>query len=176
MRNRVLRLLVAMLGISWISCRHHEPQQVAQPDSLNEHLINANKIMLKDERKEIEDFIVRHQWKMETTGTGLHYEIYSHGSGKKAELQKEASIAYTVYLLDGTKCYAADENHPLKISLGHGEQTRGLEEGVLMMREGDHARLVVPSHLGYGRPGDGNLVPGNSALYYDVALLKVTSQ
>jgi FKBP-type peptidyl-prolyl cis-trans isomerase FkpA len=155
------------------SCRHEQQQQVSSEDSLKEHLINANKIMVKDESKEIEDFISRHQWKMTSTGTGLRYEIYSHGSGKKAEVKKEVTVAFSVYLLDGTLCYPADEKKPLTIIPGQGEQTRGLEEGIMLMHEGDKARLVVPSHLAFGIQGDGNKIPGRNALYYDVTLLKV---
>ena len=40
------------------------------------------------------------------------------------------------------------------------------------MKEGDKARFVIPSHLAYGMQGDGNKIPGNSPLYYDVTLLK----
>jgi FKBP-type peptidyl-prolyl cis-trans isomerase FkpA len=155
------------------SCRHEQQQQVSSEDSLKEHLINANKIMVKDESKEIEDFISRHQWKMTSTGTGLRYEIYNHGSGKKAEEKKEVTVAFSVYLLDGTLCYPADEKKPLTIILGQGEQTRGLEEGIMLMHEGDKARLVVPSHLAFGIQGDGNKIPGRNALYYDVTLLRV---
>ncbi len=130
--------------------------------------------MVKDESKEIEDFIEHHSWKMTSTGTGLRYEIYHHGNGKKAEEKKQVSIAFSVYLLDGTLCYPADETRPLTIILGHGEQTRGLEEAIMMMHEGDKARLVVPAHLAFGLQGDDNKIPGKSALYYDVTLLKVS--
>ena len=129
--------------------------------------------MVKDESKEIDDFIARHPWKMTSTGTGLRYEIYHHGNGKKAAEKKQVSILFSVYLLDGTRCYSADENKPLTFILGHGEQTHGLEEGIAMMHEGDQARLVVPAHLAYGLQGDGNKIPAKNALYYDVTLLKV---
>ena len=142
-------------------------------DSLREHLINANKIMVKDESKEIEEFISRHPWKMTSTGTGLRYEIYEHGNGKRAEEKKQVTFIFSVYLLDGTLCYPADENKPVTIILGHGEQARGLEEGIMLMQEGDKARLLVPAHLAYGLQGDDNKIPGKSALYYDVTLLKV---
>ncbi len=159
------------------SCHHEQQsQQQLSPDSLKEHLINANKIILVNESKEIDDFISRHQWKMTKTGTGLRYEIFQHGNGKLAENEKQVTFAYTLYLADGTLCYSADEKKPLTIIPGHGEQTHGLEEGILMMHEGDKARLVLPAHLGYGMLGDDNKVPRKSILYYEVTLLKVTDK
>ena len=161
--------------LSFASC-HHEQQQQQQvsPDSLKEHLINANKISLANESKEIDDFISRHEWKMTQTGTGLRYEIYQHGKGKQAENEKQVTFAFSLYLTDGTLCYSADEKKPLTIVPGHAEQTHGLEEGILLMHEGDKVRLVVPAHLGYGMLGDDNKIPRKSILYYDVTLLKVT--
>lgn len=156
------------------SC-HHDQQQVDSNDSLQEHMINANKIMVKDESAAIEGFISRHAWNMTSTGTGLRYEIYSHGNGKRAGVKNQVSIAYIVFLIDGTLCYKVDERKPMMITLGQGEQIRGLEEGIMLMNEGDHARLVVPAHLAFGKQGDGNKIPGNSALYYDVYLIKVNS-
>ena len=129
--------------------------------------------MVKDESKDIEDFIARHGWKMTGSGTGLRYEIFEKGNGRKTEPEKQLSISYSVSLLDGTTCYVYDQAHPVEFIPGHGEQARGLEEGVLLMREGDHARLVVPSHLAFGKSGDNNKIPGNSALYYEVIVLKV---
>lgn len=169
-RNWKLLLLLCFL----VSCHHTQQQQVVSTDSLKEQLINANKIIVQDESKEIKDFISRHQWKMNSTGTGLRYEIFQKGKEKKPEDKKQVSISYSVYLLDGTLCYSAGEKNPLIITLGHGEQTRGLEEGILLMHEGDKARLVVPSHLGYGTLGDNNKITGKSALYYEVTLLKVS--
>ena len=168
-----LFLLLISVNSCFLSCHHEQQQQVTSADSLKEHLINANKIMVKDESKEIEDFIIRHNWKMTTTGTGLRYEIYQHGNGRKAEPDKYVTISYSVYLLDGTLCYSYEPSKPLIIALGHNEQTHGLEEGVLKMQEGDKARLIVPYHLGYGVLGDDNKIPGQSSLYYDITLIKV---
>ena len=162
-----------LFSFSFISC-HHEQQQVVSNDSLKEHMINANKIIVQDESREIEDFISKHPWKMTSTGTGLRYEIYNHGNGKKAGAKKQVTILYSVFLLDGTICYSSDEKNALTITLGQGEETRGLEEGIMLMHAGARARLVVPAHLAYGMRGDGKKIPGGSPLYYDLTLLKVS--
>jgi FKBP-type peptidyl-prolyl cis-trans isomerase len=171
-RMILLQLLVMFL-LAFGSCREPQQQQDVSTDSLKEHLINANKIMVENESKEIDDFISRHSWKMISSGTGLRYCIDQPGKGKMAEEKKTVSISYSVYLTDGTLCYSADDKNPLMLTLGRGEQTRGLEEGILFLHEGGKARLVVPAHLGYGRLGDDKKIPGGSTLYYEVTLLKV---
>jgi FKBP-type peptidyl-prolyl cis-trans isomerase len=165
--------MVMVASLLTSSCHRENHPQVISADSIKEKLINTNKKMLMDEMNEIDDFILRHHWKMEATGTGLRYEIYQYGSGRKAELNSRVTFTFSVFLFDGTKCYFADDKNPLTIVIGHGEQNRGLEEGILLMHEGDKARLIVPVHLGYGMHGDENKIPGNSPLYYEVNLLKV---
>ena len=163
--------LLLLFSVCFAGC-HQESTQVVSDDSIKEHMVNANKIIVQNESKEIDDFIARHSWKMYSTGTGLRYEIYKRGNGKKATPEKQVSVLFHAYLLDGTLCDSTGEK-PMHITLGHGEQVRGLEEGIMLMNEGDQARLIVPAHLGFGVRGNGNNIPGNSSLYYDVTLLKV---
>jgi FKBP-type peptidyl-prolyl cis-trans isomerase len=177
-RNQGLKLIFVYCLLFTVyffsSCHHDRQQQLVSEDSLKEHLINANKIIVKDESKEIDEFIERHQWKMNSTGTGLRYSIYKHGDGKAAGEKKQVTFTCSVYLLDGTLCYTYDAKKPVTIVLGIGAQTRGLEEGIMLMHEGDQARFVVPFHLAYGFQGDGDKVPGQSPLFYDVTLLSVS--
>jgi len=81
------------------------------------------------------------------------------------------SAAYRVWLLNGTLCYETDSLHPVTFLPGKGQQPRGLEEGLAMLKEDGRARLVLPAHLAFGTAGDGKKIPGNAALYYDVHLL-----
>ena len=172
-------VIIVLLGICFIcltSCHRDMQQQQVSEDSLKEQMINANKIMVQNESDEIDEFISRHQWKMTMSGTGLRYEIYAHAGSKPAKkpgVRSEVSIAYSLYLEDGTLCYSAGEKNPLTFVIGRGEQTHGLEEGLMLMSEGDKARFVLPAHLGYGMLGDGIRIPRKSILYYDVTLLNV---
>ena len=141
---------------------------------VKEHLMNANQLLVHKEAVDISEFIKRHHWSMQQSGTGLRFEIYKAGRGEKPAPNSIVSLAYSVYLLDGTFCYEADSLKPLTFMLGKAQQPGGLEEGLLMMQAGSKARLVVPSHLGYGAAGDENKIPRSSALVYDVTLLKIS--
>jgi FKBP-type peptidyl-prolyl cis-trans isomerase len=156
-----------------ISCNSNREEKKLSDAEIKDRMANVNKIIVKDEAKDIDEFVSRHQWKMQSTGTGLRIEVYENGTGKKPTLKDTVSIAYKVYLLDGTLCYSADETHRLRFILGTGQQTSGLEEGLQLMQQGAKARMVVPSHLAYGMTGDENKIPAGNALYYEVTLLKV---
>ena len=172
--KRVIILYIAA-SVCFIACKR-KYNDSAPPDEVDkERLLDINRSAVHDEATAIKDFITRHGWKMQMTGTGLHYEIYGHGSGERADATKLLSVAYKVFLLDGTLCYEHDETHPLKLITGRGQQINGLEEGLMLMNEGDRARFVIPNHLAFGITGDQEKIPPASALYYDVHLIKSES-
>jgi FKBP-type peptidyl-prolyl cis-trans isomerase FkpA len=171
--NRVLLFL--LFSIFFISCSGNQQEKKLSDAEIRERMTNVNKLLVRDESKDIEEFIERHQWKLQTTGTGLRFQSYEKGEGRQPKHQDTVAIAYDLYLLDGTLCYSADENQPLRFILGRKEQPAGLEEGLMMMHEGERARMVVPSHLAHGMAGDENKIPAGSSLYYDVKLLTVNS-
>jgi FKBP-type peptidyl-prolyl cis-trans isomerase len=61
---------------------------------------------------------------------------------------------------------------PFAFHVGRGHVVPGLDRGVLGLRPGDHAILVVRPELGYGDPGFGNAVPGDATLRYEVWVLE----
>jgi FKBP-type peptidyl-prolyl cis-trans isomerase FkpA len=165
-------MAVCIVALLSSGCRRNYPEEKSTGPVEKDHLVDANRAVVQGEAKAIEKFVETHGWKMQKTGTGLRYDIYQSGNGKKADASSVLSIAYKVFLLDGTLCYEADERHPQQLVTGKGQQVNGLEEGLLLMDEGARARFVVPNHLAYGITGDQDKIPPASALYYDVHLLK----
>ncbi len=163
----------AALILFTTSCKNNSKQEVKSQEEINEQLTNMNKKNVGEESKEIDEFIARHFFKTQRTGTGLRYQIYERGNGQNPVDHDTVSINFKVFLFDGSLCYSTDSTGPVKFILGIGEQVKGLEEGVLLMVPGDKARLIVPSHLGYGMQGDMNKIPANSSLFYEVELLKI---
>lgn len=140
---------------------------------LKESLFEANKKAVKTEDRQIEDFISRHHWDMKKTGTGLRYSIYEHGNGEQAMDGKVAVIDYEVSLLNGDVVYSSEQTGPKEFTIGRGGVPSGLEEGILLLRVGDRAKFIIPSHLAYGLAGDQNKINGKTTLVYDVKLLKL---
>ncbi len=164
--------LMFMLG----ACGGHQ-QQHDQSGGKNtdyqEQLLDANKAAVKTEAQQIRDYIRRHRWKMQETGTGLLYSIYKKGTGPAAETGRIATIQYDVSLINGREIYNSDQLGPLQFTIGKGGVPSGLEEGILLMHVGDRAKFVIPSHLAYGLLGDQNKVPPKATLIYDVKLTNI---
>lgn len=166
-------LLIAFL--IFYSCKGRKVEETVMSDQeLTEHLTNANMLRVQKESQEIDEFITRHQFKTEKTGTGLRIEIYDKKDiGSTPQLHDTVTMICKVYLLDGTLCYESDSTNAIQFRLGEGVQVRGLEEGIMKMKPKEQARLIIPNHLAYGLSGDGEKIPPAAALYIDIKLLKV---
>ena len=134
----------------------------------------ANRYLATVDAERIESFAKRRNWKMQTTKTGLWYMIYEQGSGPKTKSGQLALLNYEISLLDGTLCYSSDSLGAKTFAVGHGGVESGLEEGILLLREGDKARLIMPPHRAHGLLGDMNKIPARSIIVYDIELLKLS--
>jgi FKBP-type peptidyl-prolyl cis-trans isomerase FkpA len=138
---------------------------------MKEGLLGANTLLIDAEEQEIQDFIDRHGWEMNDTGSGLKYMIYHSGNGEKAEKDKIAYIHYTVRLITGDLIYSSHQDGLKNFRIGRGGVESGLEEGILLLRKGDKARFIMPSHLAHGVPGDGVKIPRRATIVYDLELV-----
>jgi FKBP-type peptidyl-prolyl cis-trans isomerase len=110
----------------------------------------------------------------EKTSSGLRYQILQKGDGEKAQKNKTVSVHYKGQLSDGTVFDSSyKRNQPIEFSLGMGQVIRGWDEGVTLLKVGDKARFVIPSHLAYGSRGAGGVIPPNANLIFDVELMSV---
>jgi len=148
-------------------------QNSADYKTLNKTLEKVNKQLVASEDEQIESFIKRYNWKMKKTGTGLRYLIYKHGKGEKAEKGRIAKINYRVNLLNGDLCYSSKDKGPKEFVIGKGNVESGLEQGILLLKVGDKAKFILPSHLAFGLIGDQDKIPAKAALVYDIELLEL---
>ncbi len=108
------------------------------------------------------------------TPSGLRYKILQNGDGKKAEKGKGVSVHYKGQLLDGTVFDSSyTRKKPIDFTLGIGQVIPGWDEGIQLLKVGDKARLVIPSHLAYGSQGAGGVIPPDATLIFDVELMDV---
>jgi FKBP-type peptidyl-prolyl cis-trans isomerase len=112
-------------------------------------------------------------WDMTESQTGLWSQIYEKGNGVTAAKGKFITLSYTLSLLDGSVCYTSDSLGYKQFLIGSGGVESGLEEGVLLLREGDKARFVLPPHLAQGLTGDGNKIPPRAIIVYDVEVINI---
>lgn len=155
------------------SGNNEERKSPVSKQDYSEALIKLNKKDLTKEDSEIHDYIKRYGWSMKRTGTGLWYMIYMQGDGPKAKPGDIVTINYDVGLLNGIECYSSDSEGPMVFELGKNDKINGLEEGILLMNKGDKAKLIVPSHLGFGLLGDMDKIPIKSTLVYDLEIIEL---
>ncbi|RLD85111.1 MAG: peptidylprolyl isomerase, partial [Bacteroidetes bacterium] len=108
------------------------------------------------------------------TDSGLRYQIIQNGNGKKAEKGNNISVHYKGQLVDGTVFDSSyQRKEPIDFQVGIGQVIKGWDEGLQLLKVGDKARLVIPSHLAYGSQGAGGVIPPNATLIFDIELMDV---
>ncbi|MBE0649472.1 MAG: FKBP-type peptidyl-prolyl cis-trans isomerase [Bacteroidales bacterium] len=173
MRNLSVLWLVIISGVL-VSCSGNRQSQKSNKINLTENqLIQLNKKWVEQENTKIDDFIKQKQWNMKETSTGLRYMIYSHGNGEGAKIGEIATIKYSVSLLDGTVVYSSAQSGLKTFRIGHSTEVSGLEEGIILLKVGDKAKFLLPSHLAYGLSGDGRKIPPDVPIIYDVELVQL---
>jgi peptidyl-prolyl cis-trans isomerase A (cyclophilin A) len=110
----------------------------------------------------------------EKTESGLRYQFIQRGEGKQAAAGKMVSVHYEGSLENG-KVFDSSypRKKPIEFKLGQGQVIEGWDEGIALLKIGDKARFVIPSHLGYGSRGAGGAIPPNATLIFDVELMDV---
>ncbi len=73
----------------------------------------------------------------------------------------------------GDEIYSSDKDGVMKFVVGCGDVVSGLDEAMPYLHQGDVAKVIIPSHLGYGLLGDQKSIPERSTLIYTIRVLKV---
>ncbi len=109
---------------------------------------------------------------VETTSSGLQYEVLREGDGERPEATDQATIHYRGTLIDDTEfdsSYERDE----PATFGVGQVIPGFAEGLQLMPVGAHYRFVIPSELAYGQAGSPPSIGPNATLIFEVELLGI---
>ncbi|KAF9576316.1 Peptidyl-prolyl cis-trans isomerase fpr2 [Mortierella alpina] len=66
-----------------------------------------------------------------------------------------------------------DRKRTFDFTLGIGQVIKGWDQGLEKMCVGEKRKLTIPASLGYGSRSMGSAIPANSALNFDVELVKI---
>jgi len=106
---------------------------------------------------------------------GLVIKDLIEGEGKQAQDFNKVVVNYTGKLEDGS-IFDSSLNpgrEPFSFTLGVGSVIKGWDIGVKGMKVGGKRQLTIPSELGYGDKGAGNVIPPGATLIFEVELLEV---
>lgn len=134
----------------------------------------------EERKKKLEELKLKRQEELgindaTTTDSGLKILLLQKGNGKKVNPALPTTAHYTLYLADGRKIDSSlDKGEPFVFTIDDEKfpLIAGWKEGVKTMKEGDKARLFIPSYLGYGDRRVGP-IPPKSDLVFEIEVLKV---
>ncbi len=111
---------------------------------------------------------------VKTLPSGLQYEVLTEGTGRHPSLQSSVTTHYHGTLIDGT-VFDSSYQRGQPATFPVNGVIAGWTEALQLMGEGAKWRLYIPSSLAYGKRGAGRDIGPDSALIFDVELLKVNN-
>jgi FKBP-type peptidyl-prolyl cis-trans isomerase FklB len=109
-----------------------------------------------------------------TLPSGLQYEVLTEGSGPKPTPRSSVTTHYHGTLINGN-VFDSSYQRGQPATFGVNQVIAGWTEALQLMPEGSKWRLYIPSDLAYGKRGAGRDIGPDSALIFDVELLKVNN-
>ncbi len=171
--------ILISVGMLLVSCNNNKPagyvakKQKTIQKSPEKSLEKVNRYLLKVENREIDDYVKRHHWDMQTTGSGLRYQITKKGNGRAIKKGDRVALKYNTFLINGRMIYSSVKLGPKVFEVGHGGVETGLEEAVMHLHKGDKANVIIPSFLAFGLNGDGDKIPARAIVIYNIEVLDV---
>ncbi len=107
---------------------------------------------------------------VETTGSGLQYEVLVTTEGERPTEEDTVRVNYRLTYLDGREGDASIRGIPSTFDLT--SMIPGFREGLLLMPVGSEYRFYVHPDLGYGAEGSTRIEP-NTLLIFDVELVEI---
>ena len=107
-----------------------------------------------------------------TLPSGLQYEVITEGNGKKPKATDRVRCHYEGTLIDGTLFDSSIKRGEPAV-FGVNQVIPGWVEALQLMSEGAKWKLYIPSELGYGAHGAGEMIPPHSTLVFEVELIEM---
>jgi FKBP-type peptidyl-prolyl cis-trans isomerase len=109
---------------------------------------------------------------VQTTESGLQYEVLVEGDGPKPEATDRVRVHYHGTLTDGTVFDSSvDRGEPAVF--GVNRVIPGWTEALQMMPVGSKWKVYIPADLAYGERGAGGDIGPNETLIFEVELLEI---
>lgn len=173
--RKMINALCAIFGIALLSllqsCNNDIPitdlSENKGKQSYKTNMMTASNYVAKSEETEIDGYVKRRRWTdMKRMENGLR--IWEYQKGEKAiNYDEEVVFSYSVQSISGKDIYV---NELDTIVVGRNEPNIGLDKAMLFLHHGSKAKLILPSHLGYGFIGDSDRIGTNMILVYDIEI------
>lgn len=112
-------------------------------------------------------YINNNNLSFQKTDSGLYYSIKNSGNGEKPVFRDIVTVGYKGYFLNGT---VFDESSSATFSVGG--VVPGFGEAIQLLKPGGSGTFILPSRLGYGNFGSGDIKPGD-VIVFDINLISI---
>jgi FKBP-type peptidyl-prolyl cis-trans isomerase FklB len=157
-----------------------KPSPISRED-LNEAIDDLNKRILQKQQEEAgtqesagEDFLAKNAERdeVETTASGLQYEVIETGEGDSPGLSSRVKVHYHGTLSDGA-VFDSSVERGQPIDFPVSGVIAGWTEALQIMSPGAKYKLYIPHQLAYGEAGSGDVIQPFTTLIFDVELLEI---
>jgi FKBP-type peptidyl-prolyl cis-trans isomerase len=129
------------------------------------------------ETEQISNYLAENEISAIKDEVGLYYSLVEEGTGDKPLFTSTVEVTYSAHLIDGRMLA---ESVTRNIKLDNISELFGLTRGILKMKEGEKAKIIMPFNLGFGgstifNPDYGYKVPvpAYSTIIYDIELVNI---
>lgn len=116
---------------------------------------------------DIQSYITENNLSVQKTASGLYYIINSSGSGLRPAFNSNVTLGYRGYFLNGA---TFDEARSATFNVS--QVVPGFGEAVRLLKPGGSGTFILPSRLGYGNSGSGNINPGD-VIIFNINLISI---
>lgn len=173
-----MRYLLVLVALLMFACQEEPvPDTDETPESdffdmdVQEVLDDGNRRLWEEEDHLINMYVQNQQLEVQSTGTGVRYQIFEKGGGAQIQEGQEVLVDFTITLLNGDTCYTSLNKQPELFLVGMDAVESGLHEGIQHFSVGDKGILIIPFRLGHGLIGDQEKIPALSTIVYHIEVL-----
>ncbi|MGV3557443.1 FKBP-type peptidyl-prolyl cis-trans isomerase [Larkinella arboricola] len=166
MKSKQFSILIALLlGVGMTSCM--------------KDLDNSSAVEAQRNDQEIRSYLTANklQDSVSSSLSGLYHIITPANSGaKQTKAGEELEFTYVLSYIDPSNpsravvVDTANRTKSIYIPFLSGVVIPGLEEGLVLMKEGQRGRFYMPSNIAFGNDTRNNKMPAYSAVIFDVQL------
>jgi FKBP-type peptidyl-prolyl cis-trans isomerase len=121
----------------------------------------------------IQDYIAKNGLIAEKTPEGVYYIINKEGNGTAANIASTVTVHYKGYTLEGD-IFDSSYDRGKTASFPLTNVIKGWQIGIPKISEDGAGRLMIPSHLAYGKnPPKGSGIDKNEVLIFDIEVFEV---
>ena len=141
---------------------------------INDYFMKLQKEKFEINKKAGEEFLTINKGKagVVTLPSGLQYQVLQKGEGPTPTASDNVKCHYHGTLINGTVFDSSVQRGEPAV-FGVSQVIPGWVEALQLMPEGSKWKLYIPSELGYGARGAGEMIPPHSTLIFEVELLEV---